>query len=81
MRLRALHERTRVVSPKWDGFLFCGVSFSILKIESDAMRVAAAMVLTDEEHTALMKKALGRSTEARLVLRAKIVLAGADGAS
>lgn len=43
------------------------------------MRVAAAIVLTDEERTAQMKWALGRSTEARLVLQAKIELAAADG--
>lgn len=45
------------------------------------MRVAAAILLTDEERTALVKWAQGRSTEARLVLRAKIVLAAADGAT
>lgn len=39
------------------------------------MRVAASIVLTDDERAALIKWAQGRSTEARLVLRAKIVLA------
>jgi len=48
-------------------------------MENDIMRVAASILLTDEERTALVKWAQGRSTEARLVLRAKIVLAAADG--
>lgn len=43
------------------------------------MRVAKAIVLTDEERATLTKWARGRSTPARLVLRAKIVLAAADG--
>ena len=45
------------------------------------MRIAASILLTDEERTALVKFAQGRSTEARLVLRAKIVLAAAEGAT
>lgn len=45
------------------------------------MRVALSISLTDEERTCLRKWAQGRSTEARLVLRAKIVLAAADGAT
>lgn len=45
------------------------------------MRVALSILLTDEERTCLRKWAQGRSTEARLVLRAKIVLAAADGAT
>jgi FixJ family two-component response regulator len=49
-------------------------------MENEIMRVAAAIVLTDDERAALSKWALGRSTETRLVLRAKIVLAAAGGA-
>lgn len=45
------------------------------------MRVALTILLTDEERACLRKWAQGRSTEARLVLRAKIVLAAADGAT
>lgn len=43
------------------------------------MRIAIAMGLTDEERTRLTKWSRGRSTPARLVLRAKIVLAAAQG--
>ena len=43
------------------------------------MRVAKTIILTDEERVTLTKWARGRSTPARLVLRAKIVLAAADG--
>lgn len=43
------------------------------------MRVAVAIALTDEERTVLTKWSRGRSTPARLVLRAKIVLAAAEG--
>jgi transposase len=43
------------------------------------MRVAKAITLTDEERVTLTKWARGRSTPARLVQRAKIVLAAADG--
>ena len=43
------------------------------------MRVAKAITLTDEERVSLTKWARGRSTPARLVQRAKIVLAAADG--
>jgi transposase len=43
------------------------------------MRVAKAITLTDEERGTLVQWARGRSTPARLVLRAKIVLAAADG--
>ena len=43
------------------------------------MRVAKAITLTDEERVTLTKWARGRSTPARLVLRAKIVLAAAVG--
>lgn len=43
------------------------------------MRVAKAILLTEDERNALTKWARGRSTPARLVLRAKIVLAAADG--
>lgn len=43
------------------------------------MRIAIAMGLTDEERTKLTKWSRGRSTPARLVLRAKIVLAAAQG--
>jgi transposase len=43
------------------------------------MRIAKAITLTDEERVTLMKWARGRSTPTRLVLRAKIVLAAAEG--
>ena len=43
------------------------------------MRVAVAIALTDEERTVLTKWSRGRSTPVRVVLRAKIVLAAAEG--
>jgi len=43
------------------------------------MRVAKSIVLTDVERTQLMKWSRGRSTPARLVQRAKIVLLAAEG--
>jgi transposase len=43
------------------------------------MRVAKALTLTDEERVALTQWSRGRSTQARRVLRAKIVLAAAEG--
>jgi transposase len=43
------------------------------------MRVACPIVLTDEEQRALARWARGRSTPARLVLRARIVLSAAAG--
>ena len=43
------------------------------------MRVAVAVELTKEERTVLTKWSRGRSTPARLVLRAKIVLWAAEG--
>lgn len=43
------------------------------------MRVAKQVTLTVEERTTLLKWSRGRSTPARLVQRAKIVLAAADG--
>jgi transposase len=43
------------------------------------MRVAVAITLTDAERATLTKSVRGRSTQARLVLRAKIVLAAAKG--
>jgi transposase len=43
------------------------------------MRVAIAIELTDEERATLTKWSRGRSTQARLVQRAQIVLAAADG--
>jgi len=43
------------------------------------MRIAKAMTLTDEERMTLTKWSRGRSTRARLVVRAQIVLAAADG--
>ena len=43
------------------------------------MRVAIAITLTDEERTTLLKWSRGRSTPARLIQRAQIVLAAADG--
>src|SRR5690349_19479593 len=43
------------------------------------MRIARAVVLTANERVTLTKWARGRSTPARLVQRAKIILAAADG--
>ena len=43
------------------------------------MRVAPKITLTDEDRQLLRRWARGRSTPARLVLRAQIVLAAADG--
>ena len=43
------------------------------------MRVAQAITISDEDRATLTKWARGRSTPARLVLRAKIVLAAAEG--
>jgi len=43
------------------------------------MRVACAIVLTDEEERTLARWARGRSTPARLVLRARIILSAAAG--
>src|ERR1039458_1249665 len=43
------------------------------------MRVAAEIVLTGEQKSELERFARGRRTEARLVLRARIVLLAADG--
>lgn len=43
------------------------------------MRVAAAITLTDEQRTTLTKWSRGRSTPSRLVQRAKIILAAAEG--
>ena len=43
------------------------------------MRVAKVITLSDEERTTLVRWSRGRSTAARLVLRAKIVLAAAEG--
>ena len=43
------------------------------------MRVAVAITLTDQERVTLTKWARGRSTPARLVQRAKIVLRAAEG--
>src|ERR1700730_3055018 len=43
------------------------------------MRVAKAVMLTEEQRTQLQRWARGRSTPARLVLRAKIVLLAAEG--
>ena len=45
----------------------------------DPMRVAVAIELSDEERATLESYARGRSTPARLVLRAKIVLRAAKG--
>jgi transposase len=47
-------------------------------MEDTVMRVAQAVVLTEEERTTLLKLSRGRSTQARFVLRAKIVLSAAD---
>jgi transposase len=43
------------------------------------MRVAPKIMLTEQDRTTLNRWARGRSTPARLVVRAKIVLAAADG--
>ena len=43
------------------------------------MRIAKIITLTDEERIALKKWSRGRSTPARLVLRAQIVLAASAG--
>ena len=43
------------------------------------MRVAVAIELSDEERRTLRKWSRGRSTPARLVNRAKIVMLAADG--
>ena len=43
------------------------------------MRIGKTIVLTDEERITLMQWSRGRKTPARLVLRAKIVLAAAAG--
>jgi len=43
------------------------------------MRVAKAITLTDDQRRTRTKWTRGRSTPARQVLRAKIVLAAADG--
>ncbi len=43
------------------------------------MRIAVAITLTEEERATLTKWSRGRRTPARVVLRAKIVLAAADG--
>ena len=43
------------------------------------MRVAPQLVLTDEQRTVLQRWARGRTTPARLVRRAKIVLLAAEG--
>ena len=43
------------------------------------MRIACAIVLTDEERKTLARWARGRSTAARLVMRAQIVLSAAAG--
>ena len=43
------------------------------------MRVARAVALTDEQHATLSALARGRSVEARLVERSRIVLLAAEG--
>jgi transposase len=48
-------------------------------MEDSIMRVAKPVVLTAEQRATLTKWSRGRSTPARLVQRAKIVLAAADG--
>jgi len=47
--------------------------------EDEAMRVAPKIELSPEEKTLLSKWSRGRSTPARLVLRAKVVLLAAEG--
>src|SRR5580698_7307917 len=48
-------------------------------MEDTVMRVAQAVVLTEEERAMLLKLSRGRSTQARVVLRAKIALSAANG--
>lgn len=43
------------------------------------MRVAVPIQITDEERSTLLRWSRGRSTPARLILRARIVLAAAEG--
>ena len=43
------------------------------------MRLAVAITLTEDERATLQRWARGRSVEVRLVLRARIVLAAAEG--
>lgn len=43
------------------------------------MRIAKTIILTNEERITLMRWSRGRKTPARLVLRARIVLAAAAG--
>lgn len=43
------------------------------------MRVAKAITLSEEERITVLRWSCGRSTQARLVLPEKIVLAAADG--
>lgn len=80
-RLRICNNRTAstasVVSSKWRNFC-CGWVFDFHQ-ERMTMRVAPQVVLTEEEQRRLLKYSRGRSTPARLVLRAKIVLLAAQG--
>jgi transposase len=55
------------------------VVFHLPGREDGNMRVAVQIELSDTERAALVKWSRGRSTPARLVLRAKIVLAAAQG--
>jgi transposase len=50
----------------------------IFSKEDEAMRVAAKIILTDAERAVLVRWSRGRSTAARLVLRANIVLLAAE---
>src|SRR5215470_8262709 len=59
-------------------------NFMILSVISSArrmipMRVAIPIQVTDEERATLLRWSRGRSTPARLILRARIVLAAAEG--
>jgi transposase len=55
------------------------VVFDPLSGEDNIMRVAVAIELTEEERSKLTKWSRGRRTPARRVLRARIILAAADG--
>jgi len=45
------------------------------------MRVAAAVEVTDDERAELVRYSRGRKTQARVVLRAKVILLAADRTS
>ena len=71
--------RILVECPAFVQSYFDGPGLNFYPRENLTMRVAAAFELTAAERTQLLKWSHGRSTPARLVLRAKIVLAAAVG--